>query len=255
MQYIVPRWVYMSMWVISVVLQSGLATIMVRRGLARRFPAFFGYTVYEALLNTFLFIIGHLDSVSGGEYSNAFLAGGVGSAAFRFAVVCEIFIHVFRSYTPLKEMGRIIFRWATTILMIAAVLIVASTTGVDKDKYAIGLLIVDRTVNIIQCGLLVFLVVLASFLRFSWTSYIMGIALGFGVYSSAELCMSALRAQYGLHFGWTAFPVISSFTYLGCIGMWVVTLLLPEYRSLRIRHAPAQNLQDWNDTLERLLRQ
>ena len=104
-------------------------------------------------------------------------------------------------------------------------------------------------------SLLVFLVVLASFLRFSWTSYIMGIALGFGVYSSAELCMSALRAQYGLYFGWKAFPVISSFTYIGCIGLWVATLLLPEYRSRRIRPQPAQDLQDWNDTLERLLRQ
>ena len=260
MEYIVPRWVVMGLWVTAIVLQAGLATMMIQRSLARIFPAFFVYTVYEALLGAFLFTFGHMSSVTGIQYGNANLAGAAGSAALRFAVVCEIFIQVFRTYPPLKELGEVIFRWATVILMIVAVLIVANLTGLEgtgleKDWYAVGFQVVDRAVNIIQCGLLVFLVLLASFLRFSWTSYIMGIALGFGVFSSVELCLSALKAQYGMYFAWKAVPVIETVTYLGCLGIWGVALLLPEFRSCRINSSPMKDVEHWNNELERLLRQ
>jgi hypothetical protein len=260
MEYIVPRWVVMCLWVTAIVLQAALATMMIHRGLARRFPGFFAYTVYEALLSAFLFTIDHIDAVTNAQYGNAYLAGAAGSAALRFAVVCEIFIQVFRGYPPLKELGEVIFRWATVILMIVAVLIVANVTGLEgtgleKDWYAVGFQVVDRAINIIQCGLLVFLVLLASFLRFSWTSHIMGIALGFGVFSSVELCLSALKAQYGMYFAWKAVPVIESVTYIGCLGLWSVTLLLSEFRSLRTDPGPAKDLQNWNNELERLLRQ
>ena len=206
MEYIVPRWVVMCLWVTAIVLQAVLAAMMIHRGLARRFPAFFAYTVYEALLSAFLFTIDHIDSVTAPQYRDAYLVGAAGSAALRFAVVCEIFIQVFRVYPPLKELGEVVFRWATVILMIVAVLIVANVTGLEgtgfeKDWYVVGLHIVDRAINMIQCGLLVFLALLASFLRFSWRSYIMGIALGFGVFSSVELCISASRRSTGCTLG------------------------------------------------------
>lgn len=260
MEYIVPRWVMMCSWVIAIVFQTLLATMMTHRGLARRFPAFFAYTVYEALLNAFLFTIDHMNSVTNAQYGNAYLVGAAGSAALRFAVVCEIFIQVFRDYPPLKELGEVIFRWATVILMIVAVLIVANLTGLEgsgleNDWYAVGFQVVDRAVNIIQCGLLVFLVLLARFLRISWTSYIMGITLGFGVFSSVELCLSALKAQYGMYFAWKAVPVIESATYLGCLGIWGITLLLPEFRSRRVNSPSMKDLEHWNSELERLLRQ
>ena len=254
-QYIVPRWFYMSLWVAAIVLQAGLATIMFRRGLVRRFPAFFVYTVYVVLLNSFLFTIDHIDAVSGDDYMTAFIAGAAGTAALRFALACEIFVQVFQSYSRLKGLGSVVFQWATAILMIVAVLVVAYTTGLQKDQYTIAFLIVDRGINLIQCGLLVFLVLLATFLRFSWTSYTMGIALGFGIFSSSELCRMTLQSQYGKNFAWKVFPVTTMVTYIGCIGIWIATVLLPEYRSRRIRPGPVKDLQNWSDTLERLLRQ
>jgi hypothetical protein len=254
-QYIVPRWFYMGLWVAAILLQAGLALILLRRGLVRRFPAFFVYTVYEVLLSTFLYTIDHMDAVSSDDYMKAFIAGAAGSAALRFALACEIFIQVFESYSRLKGFGGVVFRWATTILMIVAVLVVAYTTGLQQDQFTIAFLVVDRAINLIQCGLLVFLVLLASFLRFSWTGYTMGIALGFGVFSSAELCRMALQAQYGKNFGWKVFPVIAMVVYIGCIAIWIATVMLPEYRSRGIHSEPLQDLQSWNDTLERLLRQ
>jgi hypothetical protein len=254
-QYIVPRWIYMYLWIAPAVIQAGLAAMMVHRKLAGRFPAFFIYTVYEVVQCTVLVTLDVMDSVSSSQYANAYLAGGVISAALRFAVVYEVFGEVFRSYPALQKFGGILFRWATAILMIVAVIMVAYTSGPEMNKFTIAFIIVERTINIIQCGLLVFLVLLARFLSFSFTSYVMGITLGFGLFSSIELGMSALRAQYGLYFAWKAFPVITGGAYHACVLLWVVTLLLPEYNSRRTSPAPVKELQHWNDALERVLHQ
>jgi hypothetical protein len=254
-QYIVPRWIFMYLWIAPAVIQAGLAAMMIHRKLAGRFPAFFIYTVYEVVLCGVLVTLDVMDSVSGSQYANAYLVGAVISAALRFAVVYEVFGEVFRSYPALQEFGGILFRWATAILMIVAVIMVAYSSGTEMDKFNIAFIIVERTVNIIQCGLLVFLVLLARFLSFSWTSYVMGITLGFGVFSSVQLGISALRAQQGLYFAWNTFPVVSGGVYHACVLLWVVTLLLPEYGSRRTSTAPVQELQHWNDALERVLHQ
>ena len=250
----------MCSWVTAIVLQAFLTAIMSHRGWVRKFPAFFAYTAYEVLLNAFLFAIDHIDSVTGPQYWDAYLVGAAGSAALRFAVVCEIFIQVFRIYPPLKELGEVVFRWATVVLMIVAVLIVANMTGLEgtgfeKNRIVVGLHIVDRAIDMIQCGLLVFLALLASFLRFSWRSYILGIALGFGVFSSVELLILTLQVQYGVDFGFRTVPLVRSVTYLGCLGIWIATVLLPEHPSHRKPPLRMQDLDNWNETLEKLIRQ
>jgi hypothetical protein len=254
-EYIIPRWVYLCLWIGCHATQAGLAAIMIHRKLARRFPAFFVYTVYEVVLCAVLVTLTFMNSVSSDQYGNAYLVGAIISAGLRFAVVYEIFGEVFRSYPALQEFSGMLFRWATAVLMIIAVIMVAYTSGTDMDKMTVAFIIIDRTVNIMQCGLLVFLVLLARFLSFSWTSYIMGITLGFGFFSSVELGISALRAQYGLHFAAKTFPVVSVGTYNACVVLWVVTLLLPEYSSRRTSPAPVQELQHWNDALEKVLHQ
>ena len=255
MQYIVPRWVYMYLWIAPAVLQAGLAAMMIHRKLARRFPVFLLFTVYQVVLCAVLVTLDLMDSVSGSQYANAYIVGGVIGAALRFAVVYEIFGEVFHAYPALHEFGGILFRWATAILMIVAVILVAYTSGPDMDKLSMTFLIINRTVYIMQCGLLVLLVLLARFLRFSWTSYVMGITLGFGLFASVELGLSALRAQYGLYFAWKALPVVTAGTYHICVLLWVVTLLVPEYSSRRTVPGPVQELQHWNDALERVLHQ
>lgn len=255
MQYIVPRWVYMYLWIAPAVLQAGLVAVMIQRKIASRFPAFFLYTLYQVVLCAVLVTLDLMDSVAGSQYANAYIVGGAIGAALRFAVVYEIFGQVFQAYPALHQLGGILFRWATAILMIVAVIIVAYTSGPEMDKLSVTFLIMDRTVYIMQCGLLVLLVLLARFLSFSWTSYVMGITVGFGFFASVQLALSALRAQYGLYFAWKALPVVTAGTYHVCVLLWVVTLLLPEYSSRGTSRAPVQELQHWNDALERVLHQ
>jgi hypothetical protein len=250
-----PRLLFLYLWIAPHALQAVLAAMMIRRKVIQRFPAFFIYTVYEIMQFLVLFTMDHLNSVSADQYTVAWLVGGAGSIALRFAVVHEIFRNVFQSYPALQEFGGVLFRWATVVLMLVAVTLVAYSTGSEVSRYTLSLTIVDRIVDIVQCGLLVLLILLARFLSFSWTSYTFGIALGLGFFASVELGISALRAQYGVLAAPNLFADLSMATYHCCVLFWIVNLMRPERERNRVPSAPAHDLEHWNSALQRLLHQ
>ncbi len=252
---IVPRWLFNYLWVAPHALQAGLAVIMIYRKLVKTFPAFFTYTIFEIVQFLVLFTIAKSPLFTGAHYGIASLVGGAISIALRFAVVHEIFSTVFRSYPALQAFGSVSFRWATAVLMIIAVILVAYTSGNEMDRFTIAYIVVDRAVSIIQCGLLVLLLLLARFLRFPWTSFAFGISLGLGLFASVELAISALQAQYGLLVAWDILPAITMATYHGCVVFWIVSLLLPERKVGRVSATSGYELEHWNDALERLLHQ
>lgn len=251
----IPRWLFFYLWIAPHVLLAVLAIVMIRRKLFRQFPAFFLYTVYEVLQFLALFTMDRIDSVSQDQWGTAELVGRTGSMILRFAVVHEIFSHVFQSYPALKAFGGVLFRWATVVLMIIAVMIVGFSSGNDLDRFKIVYAILDRAVSIVQCGLLVLLVLLARFLSFPWTSYAFGIALGLGFFASVDLGISAIRAQYGVVAGYEILNSIAMATYHCCVLFWVVTLLRPERRIARTGSPPRYELEHWNSVLQRLLQQ
>lgn len=247
------RLLYMYLWIAPHALQMALAVMMVRRKLVQEFPAFFIYTVYEVLQFIVLFAMHEIDAVSAEAYTVAWLAGGAVSIALRFAIVYEIFDHVFRSYPTLKELGVVIFRWATVVLMVVAVILVAYSTGGEIDRATIAISIVDRAVSVVQCGLLVLLLLLSRFLSFSWRSYAFGIALGLGFFASVELAISAIRTELGLGVALDALALLTMATYHCCVLFWIVALLRPQREVAPVTSVPEYNLEHWNSALQRLL--
>ena len=248
----VPRWLLFYLWVAPHAFQAVLAIIMIRRKLFRLFPAFFAYTVYEIVQFVVLFTMDLIHSVSAYQWSMTALVGVTGSMVLRFLVVHEIFSNVFESYPALKAFGGVLFRWATVVLMIVAVTMVGYSSGTELDRFDVVYTVLDRAVSIVQCGLLVFLVLLARFLSFPWTSYAFGIALGMGFFASVELGISAIKAQYGVNVG---YGIVDMATYHCCVLFWVVSLLRPERQIARTGSPPGHELEHWNSMLQRLLQQ
>ena len=139
--------------------------------------------------------------------------------------------------------------------MIVAVMLVAYSSGDQLDRITVTLTVINRAVAIVQCGLLVLVVLLARFLNFSWTSYAFGIALGMGFFASTQLVLSALRAHYGAAFPRTLFDEISMAAYHCCVLFWVVALWLPKREASVARSTPVDELEHWNNVLQRLLHQ
>ncbi len=251
----VPRWLLLYLWIAPHTLQAVLAIIMIYRKLVRRFPVFFAYTIYEVVQFLILFAIDQSQSGTVEQYAGAFLAGGAVSIALRFGVVYEIFCTVFESYPALQRFGWMLFSWATVVLMIVAVTVVASSTGTDLDRYQFAFTVVDRIVSIIQCGLLVLLVLMARFLSFPWTSCAFGITLGLGLFASVELGIRAIQAEFGIYIAHDVINAIGMAVYHCCVVFWVVSALLPERSPRRMEPGRGYDLEHWNDALQRLLHQ
>lgn len=243
------------LWVAPHVLLVALAMLLVRRKLAKEFPAFFLYTVGEVLQFVVLFAMTAIPTVTNAQYSTAWVSGEILSVVLRFAVVQEIFRHVFRSYPALKELEVLLFQWGTVVLMIVAVALVGYTTGTGIDRLGVAITVVDRAVIIIQCGLLVFLLLLAHFLRFSWRSYAFGIALGLGFFASVQLAVTAIRAHLGVWAAPEFFNLLSMATYHCCVLFWIVALYLPQEKATRVSAVPISGLEHWNEALQELLHQ
>ena len=114
------------------------------------------------------------------------------------------------------------------------------------------LLLLERSVRVMQCGLLAFLFLISFHFGLSWQSHIFGIALGFGVFASIELVAIAVRAQMGLVAN-TAYSQVNSAAYSCGVLIWVCYLLAPkpapQYMSM-IHH---NDLEKWNQALLQLL--
>lgn len=249
------RALYVYLWVAPHVLQVALAMMLVCRKLVKEFPAFFFYTLGEVLQFVLLYTLNATPSVTNAEYWTAWILGGILSVVLRFAVVQEIFRHVFRSYPALQQFEGVLFRWATVVLMIVAVMLVGYTSGSGMDRLGVAVTVVDRAVSIIQCGLLVFLLLLARFLRFSWRSYVFGIALGLGLFASIQLAVTAIRAHLGTAAAPEFFDLLSMATYHCCVLFWIVALYLPQEQATRVSPLPTDGLAQWNEALQQLLHQ
>jgi hypothetical protein len=155
----------------------------------------------------------------------------------------------------LQQFGGRLVRWSTMLLMVAAVLLVAYSTGTNLDRVSLVLVVVNRIVNIMQVGLLILLVLLVKYLRLSWSTYVLPMALGFGLYASAMLVNTALLAHFGTFFNNILRDQIEHSAYTCSVLVWLTGLLLPQPAAKPIEPLAIHELEDWNAALQRLLQQ
>ncbi|HXZ27699.1 MAG TPA: hypothetical protein VEG08_06830 [Terriglobales bacterium] len=215
-----------ALWIGPALLQAALAVIMLRRNLRKQFPAFFLYTTYEVASFLVLFAVYHL------AWSNYFYVSWASSAigiVLGFTVILEVFAHAFQPYSALRDLGSVLFRWVALFLLLVAIVLAVATQGSDASRIVAGILTLDRSIRVMQCGLVLFLVLFLPHLGLSWKHNLVGIALGFGLFASVQLMIVTLRVQGGsvlLSDG--ALSLINSAAYGGSVVLWMVYLLSPE---------------------------
>src|SRR6266849_6681534 len=185
-----------ALWLTASALQSAIGYRMWIRRLYRDYPLFFAYIINQLVRSLVLFYFYRLGIRD--VYRHAYLGSEAVNTAIKFGVICELFSHVFRAYGGIRELGFALLRWASVILLLIAVIVAASTTGSDSDRFLAGFFAMERSVEIVQGGLLFLLFVLSSSLGLQWKQHTLGIALGFGVVTSIDLAAFTLRAQLGM---------------------------------------------------------
>ena len=213
---------YYALWIAHPVLQTGIAIVMLRRGLFRRFKFFFAYIVAQALIFSLIFpsYLRH----NYWAYFYLYWFSNAVSAVLGFQVIHEVFLDVFRPFHTLRDLGAVLFRWASLVMLMAAGVVAASTDSKEILPWMQAIITTQRCVRIVQVGIVLLLLIFARYLGVSRKQQSFGIALGFGSFALVELAV--LASWVGGHLGVLAMSLVNMGAYNTSLLIWFVYALV-----------------------------
>jgi len=184
------------LWLSAPTMQLGVLVAMYRRGLRRDYPYFFYYTILSVVNEPILFVA-HRNSYT--LYYYGYYVSIALTTLVSFAVLNEIFQNAFRPYEALRDLSVILFRWsALVILLVAGMWAVTSSHPAQEGSITNALLLAQRSVRLMQCGLVFFLLLFSEYLGISRRNLLFGIALGFGLFASVSMLVVSGMSHAGV---------------------------------------------------------
>lgn len=244
-------WHYL--WVAPCILLALLALLMWKRGLHREFPAFFCYALFEAAGGGIIYAVAVSPQLSGAVFWRSYFPFLIVEVFIKFLVIGEVFTHLLRHYPPLARLAKLLISGLGVVLVFTAT-ILAAYANPTASWLISATRILERSVSVVQCGLILFLFLFAAHFHLRWRSPVFGITLGFGIVASVNLAYWAVVA--GWLFGEKGYLLdfLNMATYHVCVLIWFYYLLVPhKIAAVSAVALPEQNLDIWNRELERLL--
>jgi len=252
------RFIWHWLWFLRIALAVVLSLAVIQRRSRLGFPVFVLYVCWAALEGVILISMNYAPSFTGDDYFIAYTIGEAASAVLRFAVIYEIFQHLVSRYPALCDSATAYFRSATVVLLLFVVSLAWLAPAAGKDRLMSTFFLLQRTVDALLCGLLLFLLAFSRVFSLTWRNFVVGIALGFGVFASVELATSTLRSQIepiARNKTTDVIALISQGGYLCSVVVWMAYVFMRDERpSKDVKPPPLQDLEGWNRELERLLR-
>jgi len=211
--------VQLALWIVHPVLELFLIGVMLWRRLNRTFPVFFRYIVFQVV--NFLVLFPIFRAGNNEAYFYAYWISAAISLAIGFKVIHEVFLDVLLPYPNLKDLGTLLLKWAALVmLLVAMVVTAASQPGIDTP-IGQAVIIVQRFVRIIQCGLILFLLFFSRHLGVSKRQLSFGIAFGFGSFAAVELLILALVSGSQVQIATQTLSLINTTAYSFSILTWI----------------------------------
>ena len=241
---VLAKLITLSMWAIGPLLQVLILVGMVRRKTSKRYPWFFRYMVFQ-LVSTYVLMIPY--RMGQQQYLYAYWTYVATETFLSFCVLFEIFGEAFRPYETLRDLGRVLLKWALAVMvMVGLVLVLSAPT--NESVMVTSILSLERANHVIMCGLLLLLYLFSSQLGISWRNQLYGMVVGFGSYSAVNLIIFSLRARFGPGFS-DAASVINTTAYLMTTGVWAAYFLAPATERTLVRGRTTLILERWNQEL------
>ena len=182
----------MFLWNVQPALQVAVAVVVWRRRLYKQFPVFLAYLLTQVAVFVVTYPIYNIYGRSSGPYFCLYWLSQALNAVLSFKIIHEIFLDVFRPYHALKDLGTPIFKWAGLVMLLVSV-VVAASNSFNQDPVPHAVLTFQRSVRLVQVGLILLLMLFSGFLGVSRKQFSFGIALGFGLTAGAQLMLIALH--------------------------------------------------------------
>ncbi|MGA2904030.1 MAG: hypothetical protein ABSD98_09380 [Candidatus Korobacteraceae bacterium] len=234
-------------WFAAPVLQAGVLVCMFRRGLQRDYPFFFNYTILQVVSVPLLAIV---NVYSYAIYYYAYYVNLGLSVLLSFAVLQEIFKDAFRPYEALRDLGVILFRWSALVVFLVGVMW-AINAAHKPEKYAVQevILLADRSLRLMQCGLVFFLLLFSEYLGIAHRSLLFGISLGFGFFAAVNMLVATGASHRGI-VRRAVLSEINSAAYLVAVIIWFGYTLAAAPSKSKVTEALLLRSKDWNSALQ-----
>jgi hypothetical protein len=234
-------WIWIASWMSAIVLLG----LMVKRKLHREYPIFFAFLLAETVadLTNFCLSFGSMKA-----YFYAYWVGALITTCLGFAVLHEIFRLIFRPYESLRSFGSTLFKWSSVVLlMIGAIMAITSS---PSTEYPIANLIltVDRSVRLMQCGLVLFMYLFSRHLGLTERHRVFGISIGFGLTAGLHLTAVTLQSLAPKSGAVQFVNTLHQVAYLASVIVWAVYMYRPEPD--RRRASVLEQPETWNYALQ-----
>ncbi len=217
--------VFYALWIAHPILQGLLCIEMVRRKLVSRWPNFFTYTAAQIFF--FLIEFAARPQLSEDHFFYLSCISGTLSVAFGFRAIEEVYRDVFRVFDALRDLGTLLFRWVGLLMVLVAVVVAASSSSTDLLWISHSILILERSLRVMQCGIILFLLVFIRHLGLTWRSRSFGVAFGFGIMALAATIVSLLEVRGGASTSYELLSLINVAAYNVAILTWIAYMLMP----------------------------
>jgi hypothetical protein len=246
-------WYYL--WVAPNVLLLCIAVVMWQRGLYKQYPAFLIFAAVTGVEQLILCFADFSPAVSPPNWWRMFWVALLVEALIRFALIGEMFSAVVGIYPCLAKLGKFLISGVGGVLVLVATAAAAYTPKDNIHWIVADAPILQQTIYIIACGLIVFLFVFAAYFQLRWNRLPFGIMLGLGISACVHLATWALAANGNFPEQDRVFLDFARMsTYHACVLIWFYYVLVPQKSPASLPLPPAGNtLELWNRELERLL--
>ena len=247
MQISSTQWTLIAVALICAAVQGFTLRILRNRRMLSDFPVFFRYSAFCAAAGV-VSLLPYMFFCSKQVYFYGYWVLTTGTMVLEFAVLYELLVNALKPYAALIDLGKMLFRWAAVFLILAALLTAFATAGSGNSKMIAASELLQRTVRLMQCGLLLLFFGLEKRLGLSWRTHSMSIALGLGIYAGVDLSTSYLVDRMPALTG--TFHILTNLVYVGAASLWAYSLAKAEPARSNVLDSPSRLIfQRWNEAL------
>jgi hypothetical protein len=237
----------------ELVLWAALAILFFSKGLQRRFQAMGNYLALRAISTPVLTLLLSLQSKPWGRdfhigqiYYFGFFATYLAGTVLLFFICIEVFRSALAAFPGIAKLAIVIFRWAAVVSIIVSL---TSISYAHKGLFIIadvsyGLM---HSVSVLELCLLAFLCLSMNALRLTVRDLSFGIALGFGVMSSADFIVASWISRVVSPSLIDPLQFVYESLILGTLAVWMVYSILPEPPRKPVLMPASSTIHRWNE--------